>query len=138
MAKIGNAVYYGGAGKLEIGTSTTRDEYTAAVTSCAVVPSVPKGQVTDIGGGVQAYVGTPAWVAEIEYNQDWKTPQSLAQQLVAWHGQVKSFKYTPANGGAIATFDALVEIGRMGGSGSALHNATISLQINGQPAFASA
>lgn len=135
MAKIANAAYYGGAGKLEGGTSTTRDEYTAAVTSCALVPSVPKGQVTDIGGGVTGFVGTPTWMAEIEYNQDWKTVGSFAQQLIAWHGQTKSFKYTPASGGQVATFDAVVEIGRMGGSGSALHNATISFQVVGQPSF---
>ena len=129
MAKIANAAYYGGTGKLEGGTSTTRDEYTAAVTSCALVPSVPKGQVTDIGGGA------PTWMAEIEYNQDWKTPNSFAQQLIAWHGRTKSFKYTPANGGQVATFDAVVEVGRMGGSGSSLHNATISFQVVGQPSF---
>ena len=135
MAKIANAAYYGGAGKLEAGTSTTKDEYTAAVTSCALVPTVPTAQTTDIGGGVQAVVGPPQWAAEIEYNQDWKTVGSFAQQLIAWHGMTKDFKYTPAAGGQVATFTALVQIGRMGGPGSGLHNATVSLQVVGQPTF---
>lgn len=135
MAVKANAAYYGGAGKLEVGTPTTRDEYTAAITSCALVPSVPKTQTTDIGGGVTPVVGTPSWMAEIEYNQDWKTAGSLSQQLIAWHGLVKSFKYTPAAGGQVVTFDAMVEIGRIGGSGTALHNATISLQVVNQPSF---
>lgn len=135
MPKKANAVYYGGTGKLECGVTGALDEYTAAVTSCSLTPSVPKGQVTDIGGGVQPYVGVPTWVADIEYNQDWKTPESFSQQLIAWHGQVKAFKYTPTDGGQVATFAALVEVGRMGGSGSALHNATISLQVVDQPDF---
>src|SRR5689334_23237987 len=126
MAKIANYAYMGGAGKLDIGTTTTKDEFTAAVTSCALVPTVPKSQTTDIGGGVTSFVGAPVWVAEIEYNQDWKTVGSLSQQLIAWHGQTKEFKYTPATGGQVATFTAVIEVGRMGGSGSALHNSTVS------------
>jgi hypothetical protein len=132
MAKIANAAYYGTTGKLDIGL----DEYTAAVTSCGLTPTTPKSQVTDIGGGVQAFVGKPTWMADIEYNQDWKTATSLSQ--ISMHGQTKTFKYTPASGGQVATFDALIEVGRMGGAANALHNASVSLQVIGQPSFAAA
>jgi hypothetical protein len=136
MAKIGNAAYFGTTGKLEIGTGATLDEYTAAVTSCALVPTAPTATVTDIGGGVTQLVGAPAWTAAIGYNQDWTTVSSLSQYLITNHGQVKDFKYTPNNGGKVVTFKALIIAGQIGGENSAVHAATVSLPINGQPTLA--
>lgn len=132
MPAIANAAYFGTTGKLEIGT----DEYTAAVTSCALVPNAPTAQSTDIGGGVTSFVGANAWQAQIGYNQDWKTTTSLSQQLIAWHGQSKVFKYTPDAGGKTVTFSAVVQAGQIGGAAGAIHQATVNLQVNGQPTFA--
>lgn len=131
MTTIANAAYFGTTGSLTV----EADDYTAAVTSCALVPTAPTATVTDIGGGVQQFVGKSVWQAQIAYNQDWTTPASLAQKLIEWHGQIKTFTYTPDNGGRVATFSARVLAGQFGGAAAAIHQATVNLPINGQPAF---
>lgn len=132
MPTVANAAYYGTTGTLTIES----DDYTAAVTSCALVPSAPTASVTDIGGGVQQFVGENTWQAQIAYTQDWKTAGSLSQKLIEWHGQTKTFTYTPEDGGQIATFTARVVAGQFGGAAATIHAATVNLLIIGQPAFA--
>lgn len=132
MAKIPNAAYFGTTGSLSLGT----DDYTAAVTSCALVPTAPTASTTDIGGGVTQFVGGSVWVAQIGYNQDWTTEDSFSQKLVELHGQRETFTYTPDAGGQKLTFTAVVQAGQVGGAASALHAATVNLPIDGQPTFA--
>lgn len=134
MTKIANAAYFGTTGSLAL----AEDDYTAAVTSCALVPTAPTASTTDIGGGVTQFVGGNVWVAQIAYNQDWKTPNSLSQKLIALHGQRKEFTYTPDDGGQVVTFTAVVLAGQVGGASSAIHAATVNLPIDGQPTFAPA
>lgn len=134
MPSIANAAYFGTTGSLTV----EGDDYTAAVTSCALVPTAPTAAVTDIGGGVTQFAGANTWVAQVGYNQDWKTPASLSQKLIEWHGQSKTFTYTPDDGGQVATFSARVLAGQFGGAAAAIHQATVNLPINGQPAFAPA
>ncbi|MCM3779864.1 hypothetical protein [Microbacterium hydrocarbonoxydans] len=131
MPTIANAAYFGTTGKITV----EGDDYTAAVTSCALVPTAPTATTTDIGGGVTQFVGGNAWVAQLGYNQDWKTPNSFSQKLIEWHGQMKTFTYTPDDGGQVATFSARVLAGQFGGGAAAIHAATVNLPINGQPAF---
>lgn len=133
MPVIAHAPYFGTSGKLEVAT----DDFTAAVTSCALTPSAPSTVLTDIGGGVNALVGANAWVAAIGYRQDWTTTGSLSKQLIAWHGTKKTFKYTPVTGTTV-TFDALVVAGAIGGGNNAVHEATVSLMVIGQPTFGTA
>lgn len=132
MPVIANAAYFGTTGKFEV----VLDDYTAAVTSCALVPSPPTAKVVDIGGGVTSLVGANQWEAQLTYNQDWTTAASLSKQLIAWHGQTKVCKYTPNNGGQVVTFTAVMRAGQVGGDAASLHTATVTLQINGQPVFA--
>lgn len=132
MPTIPNAAYFGTKGTLAM----EGDDYTAAVTSCALVPTAPTASTTDIGGGVTQFVGEPSWVAQIGYNQDWKTPASLSQKLIELHGQTKTFTYTPDDGGQIATFTARVVAGQFGGAAASIHAATVNLPIDGQPTFA--
>lgn len=132
MTTKANAAYFGTSGSL----SLEDDDYTAAVTSCAIVPAAPTASTTDIGGGVTQFVGANVWVAQVGYNQDWKTPDSFSQKLIELHGQKKTFTYTPDDGGQVATFTALILAGQMGGAAVAIHAATVNLPIDGQPAFA--
>lgn len=131
MAIKANAAYFGTSGKLEIGS----DEYTAAVVSVALTPTAPTAQVTDIGGGVTSLIGANVWKADIGYNQDWTTTDSLSQYLITNHGLTKVFKYTPNAGGKVVTFSALIQAGQIGGANSTVHAATVTLQVNGQPSF---
>lgn len=137
MAIKANAVYFGTTGKLEIGdTLATTDDYTAAVTSCALTPNAPTARVQDIGGGVQSVVGANQWTADIGYSQDWNTVGSLSQYLITNHGAVKFFKYTPNSGGKVVSFSAMIQAGAIGGGAASVHAATVSLMLNGQPTLA--
>lgn len=127
MAVIANAAYFGTTGKFEI----VSDEYTAAVTSCALVPNAPSARTQDIGGGVTSFIGANQWTAELTYNQDWKTTNSLSQYLITNHGTTKVCKYTPDNGGKVVTFTALIQAGQIGGAAATVHSASVSLQVNG-------
>lgn len=127
-----NAAYFGTTGTL----SVAGDDYTAAVTSCGIVPTTATASTTDIGGGVTQFVGQAVWQAQLGYNQDWKTPGSLSQKLIEWHGQIKTFTYTPDSGALPVTFDARCIAGQIGGAGQAIHAATVNLPVNGQPLFA--
>jgi len=131
MTKIANAAYFGTTGSLALAD----DDYTAAVTSCAIVPAAPTASTTDIGGGVTQFVGGNVWVAQVGYNQDWKTPDSFSQKLIELHGQRKEFTYTPDDGGQVVTFTAVVLAGQVGGGAGAIHAATVNLPIDGQPTF---
>lgn len=131
MPNIANAAYYGTTGSLAV----EEDDYTAAVTSCALVPTAPTATVTDIGGGVQQFVGNNVWQAQVAYNQDWTTVGSLSQKLIEWHGQTKEFTYTPEDGGQAATFTARVVAGQFGGAAATIHAATVNLLVIDAPVF---
>lgn len=129
MVDIINAAYFGTKGKLEVGA----DNYTAGVTSCALVPATPKAKVTDIGGGVQAFVGEPEWDLVVTFSQDWKTPGSLSFKSIEWHGQAKTVTYTPEDGGAVLEVTVVWEAAQAGGAAKSHQVATLTMGVNGQP-----
>lgn len=129
MTTVPNVAYIGATGTL----TCEADDYTAAVTSFALTPTADKASVTDIGGGVQQFAGPAAWVAGITYNQDWTTTNSLSQKLIEWHGQRKTFTYTPEDGGLGWSFSAVCEAGVIGGASKAVHQATVNLGVIDQP-----
>lgn len=134
MVDIANAAYFGTTGKLEVGA----DNYTAGVTSCALVPATPKAKVTDIGGGVQAFVGAAAWDLVVTFSQDWITAASLSKKSIEWHGQEKEVTYTPEDGGDSLTITVVWEAAQVGGAANAHQQATLTMGAIGQPVFAPA
>lgn len=129
MATVPNVAYIGATGSLKC----EEDDYTAAVTAFTLTPAADKASVTDIGGGVQQFAGPPAWAAGITYNQDWKTANSLSQKLIEWHGQRKTFTYTPDAAGLGWTVIVVCEAGVIGGPSKAVHQATVNLGVIDQP-----
>lgn len=134
MPDITNAAYFGSTGRLEV----EADNYTAGVTSCALVPNTPTAQVTDIGGGVQAFAGKPSWVLQVTYSQDWKTAGSLSHKSIEWAGTTKTVKYTPEDGGSSLEVTVIFTAGQAGGAAQAHQTATISAPVVGQPTIAAA
>lgn len=129
MTTVPNVAYIGAKGTL----LCEADNYTAAVTAFTLTPTADKASVTDIGGGVQQFAGTAAWVAGMTYNQDWTTVNSLSQKLIEWHGQRKTFTYTPEDGGLGWTITVVCEAGVIGGPSKAVHQATVNLGVIDQP-----
>lgn len=131
-----NAAYYGTTGSITFENGSDDDDYTAAVSSFALVPTYPSAVFNDIGGGSQPIDGTADWVANVEYAQDWTTADSFSQWLLEHQGETISGTYTPQSGGAAATCDFLIRAGQMGGAGRAMHSATVTLPVTGQPVVA--
>jgi hypothetical protein len=124
-----NRGYFGGNGTLEIAEA----DFTAAVTSCRLTPNTPKVVSRGIGKRIRTIVGLPNWVVEMTWQQDWMTSGSLAQKAEEWHGQIKTCKYTPLDGGEGREFDVVFEAGAFGGAGDGVHDASVSLGVNDQP-----
>lgn len=131
-----NAAYYGTTGSITFKNGTDDDDYTAAVSSFALVPTYPSAVFGDIGGGSLTVDGLPDWVGNVEYAQDWTTADSFSQWLIEHQGETIEGTYTPQDGGTAATADFLIRSGQMGGPGRAMHSATVTLPVNGQPTFA--
>lgn len=131
MPVIPNVAYFQRNGKIEI----LLDDYTAGVSSFALVPTTPTAQHVDIGGGVQGFAGTPAWKAQITFAQDWTTASSLSKKSIEWAGQKKTIKYTPATGVAPVSIDVIFQPAQIGGQQGQVATATLDLVCSGQPTF---
>jgi hypothetical protein len=135
---ITNAAYYGTTGRLDIAEAvdgTGGDNYTAGVTSCALVPNTPTAQVTDIGGGVQGFVGAPQWQVQVTYSQDWLNADSLSFKSIEDAGEKRTFTYWPEDGGPGLRVRATMMPGQAGGQAASHQTATINLPVDGQPEF---
>lgn len=131
MADAPNVATYNKSGTIKIGT----DNYTKGVDSFALVPTTPKATHTDIGGGVQSLVGTPTWVLQMSFAQDWASAGSLSKKSIEWAGQVKTIEFTPQTGAEVVTVEVVFEPSQIGGPSGGINKATLNLGVNGQPDF---
>jgi hypothetical protein len=131
MPTIANAAYFVRTSKLEI----VADDYTSAVSSVTLTPTVPNSEFKDIGGGVQSFVGSPTWQLDLTYAQDWATANSLSLKLMTDIGLTKVIKLTPVAGGKNVTVSAVIQPGAIGGTADGVATASVSLKITGQPVW---
>ena len=80
---------------------------------------------------------TPTWVCTLDYAQDWETPNSLAQYLLANAGtpKVVVFKPNKAVGAGHPIFTATLNIvaGPIGGAVNVVQTASVSCGVVGAP-----
>ncbi|GAB3608590.1 hypothetical protein GCM10027414_07150 [Humibacter ginsengiterrae] len=111
------------------------DEFAAAISSVTFTPSTKN--VTFQGGTPDASFTfpTPAtWTADLEFAQDWTTPNSLSFYLYNNAGTTKSVTFLPVAGGATITATLVIAEGAVGGAiGTAVPTAKVSLGVNGRP-----
>lgn len=127
MADVTNAGYYGKAGTLTIGADT---HY--GVTSAALVPTTNTEVIEDISGEVQAFVGTPMWRLQIEFNQDHATSGALSRTSISGAGTTVAVTYEPDADGDSFAIDAIMLPATVGG-GTGRRVATLDLPCVGQP-----
>lgn len=112
------------------------DNFESAVNSFQLTPTVstltfqaitPAGAFTD--------TTSPTWVAAIGYAQDWDTPGSLSNYLLANAGQTKTLVFTPVAGTGNTTFtvDVIIVPGPIGGPGNTVQVGTVNLGVVGEP-----
>jgi hypothetical protein len=109
---------------------------------CSAVTLTPKPTVhTFKGGGA-----TPAdykdlemdWSLDVTYAQDWATATSLGRYLLAHIGEtITGVEFEPkAAAGPKFTVSILITPGSAGGTGRGHAVSTVSLEVVGQPVFA--
>ncbi len=126
--------------RLIIGT----DNYEKHISKAVLNPSTSIEKKKWQGGTPTATftdVATPVtdWTLELDYVQDWDTPNSLCNYLLTNAGQEKAAKLQPKAGAAGKTFGVTVTIvpGPMGGPIGDYPAGTVSLPVTGQPTPAS-
>ncbi len=134
MSTIPNIAYFQRNGKIEIAA----DDYTAGISSFALIPTTPTATHTDIGGGVQAFSGAPTWQAQITFAQDWTTDASLSKKSIEWAGLKKTLKYTPTTGAQPVTIEVTFQPSQIGAGAGQIATATLNLPCDGQPDFGTA
>lgn len=118
---------------LTVGT----DNYEAHVSSVKFTPQV---QVVTWRGLTpsSAFSDTtaPVWQCTLSYVQDWKTPNSLAQYLMANAGQQKTVVFKPqgaATGAPIFTATLILVPGEIGGDVNTVQVASVTCGVVGEP-----
>jgi hypothetical protein len=131
MPTITTDPYFIGASVLTI----EADDYTSAINSATLTPTVPSAEFRDIGGGVRKVVGTPSWALDLGAAQDWGPDDSLVHYLRLNAGTTKSAKLVPVDGGRGVTVEIVCQETTVGGAAGSIATSTIQLHVNGQPVW---
>lgn len=113
------------------------DNYEAHVSSVLFTPS--SSGITWQGltpASAFSDAGSPTWTCTIEYAQDWKTANSLAQYLLANAGTQKVVEFRPqgtATGNPIFTATVVIVPGPIGGSVNTVQAASVTMGVIGVP-----
>lgn len=132
MVSIAPAVINMNRSLLKVGA----DNYEKSVSKATLRPATPIAKFKGIGGNTEKAAGTPDWMLDLDYAQDWTTADSLSQYLVDELGTTKVIELTPESGGKKATVTVLIVPGDMGGVVDTTTTASVSLEVIGQPVFA--
>ena len=73
------------------------------------------------------------WTLQLEYAQDWETPNSLSEYLFENEGEKVTMTFEPVNGGAGFSADVHIAPGAIGGAVNAVATATVTLGVSGKP-----
>jgi hypothetical protein len=111
------------------------DDYTSALNSAKLTPTTPTATHRDIGGGIKPVVGRPSWVLDLGAAQDWGPDSSLVHYLRINHGQTKTAKLTPVDGGRGVTFSFVCLSTDVLGASAGIASSTVQLPVAGQPVW---
>ncbi|WIA98030.1 hypothetical protein [Curtobacterium sp. MCBA15_004] len=134
MAQITTQPILMNAAVLLLGT----DNYELTVSSAELAPTTPMQQFKGVGGSVVPIVGTPSWLLNLAYAQDFATAKSLATYLLQNAGKVVPFTLRPVSGGPGYSGNVMCLPGSIGGAVDAIASSSVSLPVSGQPTAAAA
>lgn len=116
---------------LQIGTV----DYGSQVDSVLLVPTTPKTKFKGVNGFKSTRVADPDWVLTLNLGQSFDTT-ALSAQLIQNHGKQLPFTITPEGSGvAKITGTVTMEAGQLGGASEAVATASVTLDVENQPAF---
>jgi len=117
------------AATLKIGANN----YELSVSAFSLTPTYPETEFKGIGGNVIAGQGTPTWVCDLSYPQDFASATALAMYLFTNAGQTVVADITPKAGGPGFRVSIVLKAGPIGGTVDELLAGSVSLKVSGQP-----
>lgn len=79
------------------------------------------------------FAGSPTWVCNLTFAQDWNTPKSLSRYLFDHVGETVDVIFEPSKGGPAITAQIIIQPGSIGGDVDAVATSTVSLGVLGKP-----
>lgn len=89
-------------------------------------------------GASYSFPTTATWQCNLGYAQDWETTNSLSRYLHDHEGETIPATFEPKNGGAGFTATLIVVPGSIGGAVDTVAEASVSLGVQGKPAYVAA
>lgn len=118
---------------LTVGT----DGYSKHVSGVTFTPTVATATWKGLDPeAVFTNVGASTWMVDLAYAQDWNTADSLSAYLFANEGEQVTLTFQPVNGGSGTwAADVIIVPGQVGGNTDSYAVATVSLPVQGKPAY---
>lgn len=112
-------------------------DYATALDSVILVPTTTKAKFVPVNGRTKNRVPKPSWALTLNLGQDFDK-SSLSAQLIERHGEQVPFILEPEGEGSTAskiTGIVTLEAGQLGGAAAAVATASVTLDVDEQPAF---
>lgn len=110
------------------------DNYEAHVSTVEFVPSSTSAQFKGLTpAAVFTFAGSPTWLCNLTFAQDWATPDSLSRYLFENVGEEIDVTFEPIKGGPAITAKLIAQPGSIGGAVDAVAVSTVALGVVGAP-----
>lgn len=111
-------------------------EYSTACDSITLVPTTTKNRWKPVNGNKKTIVAKPDWALTLNIGQDFDTT-SLQHALIEGHGTSVPFELQPLGASAAAeiTGSVTLEAIQIGGAAETVAVSSVTLDVDGQPAF---
>lgn len=118
---------------LTVGT----DGYAKHVSGVTFTPSVATATWKGLEpSAVFTNVGASTWMVQLDYAQDWNTADSLSAYLFENEGAEVTLTFQPVDGSSGTwAADVIIVPGAVGGAVDSYAVATVSLPVQGKPAY---
>lgn len=130
MPTIAIAPLFMSASTLTIGL----DDYAAHISGAQFVPSSSSVNWKGLKPGATFTQQTAAtWALTLNYAQDWETPNSLSQYLLAHEGETVEIELAPVDGGQAFEASVVITPGAIGGDVDTFGATSVTLGVLGKP-----
>lgn len=110
------------------------DDYEKHVSGVTITPTT--GSVSWAGLNPDATFTFPTsstWAVQLDYAQDWDTPNSLSRYLFDHEGETISVLFEPVKGGLGWDVDVIIVPGSIGGQVNSVATSSVTLGVVGKP-----
>lgn len=110
------------------------DDYAKHVSAVTLTPSSSTSTWQGLTRDASfSFPGSTTWTCDLEYAQDWETPDSLSMYLYMHEGETVDVLFEPDAGGLGWQVELTIAPGAIGGAVNAVATARVSLGVSGRP-----